>query len=85
MFKKVFKETKRIITKNARMKESLIIREHAYKNQWENIICTHYTEKQVKCLTSNKECYCDLGLKCPKEFQCPQYETTSGNRKTIQI
>jgi len=43
-----------------------------------NIICIHYyKEKQFKCLTSEGKCHCDLGLKCPKEFQCPQYKTKS--------
>jgi len=41
-----------------------------------NIICIHYTEEQVECLIDDEKCHCDLGLKCPKEFQCPQYETT---------
>ena len=40
-----------------------------------NIICIHYTEEQVECLIDDEKCHCDLGLKCPKEFQCPQYET----------
>lgn len=40
-----------------------------------NIICIHYTNEPVKCLINDGECNCDLGLICPKLFQCPQYET----------
>lgn len=39
------------------------------------IICVHYTKELLDCLASDGKCHCDLGLKCPKLFQCPQYET----------
>lgn len=38
-------------------------------------ICIHYSKERMKSLTDG-ECNCDLRLKCPKEFQCPQYRTT---------
>lgn len=40
-----------------------------------DIICIHYSKELVNCLTDDKMCHCKLGLKCPKGFQCPQYET----------
>lgn len=49
------------------------------------IICKHYTSKEVKSITSDENCNCDLGLRCPEVFQCPQYETTEENKQNEML
>jgi hypothetical protein len=55
------------------------------KEKYMKIICKHYTSKEVKSITSDENCNCDLGLRCPEVFQCPQYETTEENKQNEML